>query len=187
MGAAASQITSLMIVYSTAYSDADQRKYQSSASLAFVWGIHRRPVNSPHKWPVTRKMFPFDDVMMIDQKEITSFRSRCRNEQIFMRLFFSLWNGRDVTSNPATFSFQRSKFDRLLGKYTYDVMTWRRIPYYWRINLTRRGNVNRLCGKSDESVEYTVEFLMIWNASPFRHSRLLVVYFWKFTNCSLNS
>ena len=47
------------------YSGADQRKYQSSASLAFVGGIHRWPVNSPHKWPVTRKMFPFDDVIMI--------------------------------------------------------------------------------------------------------------------------
>ena len=64
MGAIASQITSLMIVYSTVYSDADQRKHQSSASLAFVWGIHRGPVNSPHKWPVTQKMFPFDDVIM---------------------------------------------------------------------------------------------------------------------------
>ena len=40
------------------------RKHQSSSSLAFVWGIHRSPVNSPHKWPVTRKMFPFDDVIM---------------------------------------------------------------------------------------------------------------------------
>ena len=65
MGAIASQITSLTIVYSTVYSDADQRKHQSSASLAFVWGIHRGPVNSPHKWPVTRKMFPFDDVIML--------------------------------------------------------------------------------------------------------------------------
>ena len=64
MGAMASQITNLTIVYSTIYSDADQRKHQSSASLAFVLGIHRGPVNSPHKWPVTRKMFPFDDVIM---------------------------------------------------------------------------------------------------------------------------
>ena len=62
----ASQITSLAIVYSIVYSDADQRKHQSSASLAFVRGIHRGPVNSPHKGPVTRKMFPFDDVVMID-------------------------------------------------------------------------------------------------------------------------
>ena len=65
MGSIASLITSLTIVYSTVYSDADQRKHQSSASLAFVWGIHRGPVNSPHKWPVTRKMFPFDDVIML--------------------------------------------------------------------------------------------------------------------------
>ena len=64
MDVMASQITSLTIVYSTVYSDADQRKHQSSASLAFVWRIHRRPVNSPHKWPVTRKMFPFHDVIM---------------------------------------------------------------------------------------------------------------------------
>ena len=63
MGARASQITSLTIVYSTVYSDADQRKHQSSASLAFVRGIHRGPVNSPHKWPVTREMSPFDDVI----------------------------------------------------------------------------------------------------------------------------
>ena len=59
-----SQITSLTIVYSTVYSGADQGKHQSSASLAFVRGIHRGRVNSPHKWPVTRKMFPFDDVIM---------------------------------------------------------------------------------------------------------------------------
>ena len=58
------QITSLTVVYSTVYSGADQGKHQSSASLAFVRGIHRSPVNSPHKWPVTRKMFPFDDVIM---------------------------------------------------------------------------------------------------------------------------
>ena len=64
MGAIASQITSLTIVYSTVYSGADHSKHQSSASLAFVWGIHRGPVNSPHTWPVTRKLFPFDDVIM---------------------------------------------------------------------------------------------------------------------------
>ena len=64
MGAMASQITSLAIVYLAVYPGADQRKRQSSASLAFVRGIHRWPVNSPHKGPVTRKMFPFDDVIM---------------------------------------------------------------------------------------------------------------------------
>ena len=60
----ASQITSLTVVYSIVYSGVNQRKHQSSASLAFVWEIHRGPVNFPHKWPVTRKMFLFDDVIM---------------------------------------------------------------------------------------------------------------------------
>ena len=64
MGSMASQITSLTTIYTTVYSGADQRTHQSSASLAFVRGIHRRPVNSPHKWAVARKMFPFDDVIM---------------------------------------------------------------------------------------------------------------------------
>ena len=63
----ASQITSLTIVYSTLHSGEDQRKYQSSASLAFVRGIHRWPVNSPHKSPVTRNLFPFDGVIMSDR------------------------------------------------------------------------------------------------------------------------
>ena len=64
MGTIASQITSLAIVYSTVYSGADQRKHQSSASLAFVREIHRWRVNFPHKRPVTRKMFQFNDVIM---------------------------------------------------------------------------------------------------------------------------
>ena len=58
LGAIASQITSLTIVYSTVYSVADQRKHENSASLA-LW-----PVNSPHNGPVSRKMFPFDDIIM---------------------------------------------------------------------------------------------------------------------------
>ena len=67
MGVLVSQITSLTIVYSNVYSGADQRKHQSSASLVFVRVIHRWiPFTGefPHKWPVTRKMFPFDNVIM---------------------------------------------------------------------------------------------------------------------------
>ena len=66
MGMMASHITSLAIVYSTIYTDADQRKHQKSASLAFAREIRRRPVNSPRQRPVTRKMFPFDDVIMAE-------------------------------------------------------------------------------------------------------------------------
>ena len=60
----ASQITSLTILYWTIYSGADKKKHQNFALLAFVWVFHWWPVNSPHKGPVTRKMFPFDDVIM---------------------------------------------------------------------------------------------------------------------------
>ena len=64
MSAMASQITSLTIVYSTVYSGTDQTKHQSTASLAFMRGIHRWPVNSRHKGTVTRELFAFDDVIM---------------------------------------------------------------------------------------------------------------------------
>ena len=77
MDVMASQITSLNIVYSTFYSGADQRKHQSSASLAFVWGIHQWPVNSLHKWAVMRKIFLFDDVIMP--------RNFCRTTFPFMK------------------------------------------------------------------------------------------------------
>ena len=64
MSTMAYQITGVSIVYSIVGSGVDQRKHQSYASLAFERGIHRWPVNSPHKKPVTRKMFSFDDVIM---------------------------------------------------------------------------------------------------------------------------
>ena len=70
MSAMASQITRPLFVYSSVYSVADQRKHQSFASLTFVWGIHRWPVNSSHKGPVTRKMFHFDDVIMTAASQV---------------------------------------------------------------------------------------------------------------------
>ena len=71
MGAISYQITSLTIVYSTVHPDADQRKHQSSVSLAFVRGIHRGPENSLHKGPVMWKMFSFDDIIIgMDVKQV---------------------------------------------------------------------------------------------------------------------
>ena len=75
----ASQITSPTSVCSTIYSGTDQRKHQSSASLAFVRGIHRWLVNSPHKGPVTRKMFPFGDVIMAS-KWNSHWKARCYSD-----------------------------------------------------------------------------------------------------------
>ena len=63
ISAMASQITGVSIDHSNVCSGADQRKYQSPASLAFVRGISLRPVDSPHKGPVTQKMFPFDVII----------------------------------------------------------------------------------------------------------------------------
>ena len=64
MSAIMSQITSISIVCSAFCSGEHQRKHQSSAPLAFVRGIHQWLVDSPHKGPVTWKMFPFDDVIL---------------------------------------------------------------------------------------------------------------------------
>ena len=75
MDVTASQITGVPIVYSTVCSGANQRKHQSSASLAFVRGIHRWPVNSPHKGPVKQKMFPFDDVIKVQNNTLTALGS----------------------------------------------------------------------------------------------------------------
>ena len=61
----ASQITSLTVVYSTVYSDADQRKHQKLRVTGLCVGNSPGLVNSPYKGPVMRKMFPFDDVIML--------------------------------------------------------------------------------------------------------------------------
>ena len=97
MGTVASQTTSLTIVYITVYSDADQSKHQSSASLAFVWGIHRGPVNSPHKWPVTRKMFPFDDVIMNLSAAFCVYAFRCARAS---NLKPQMWTGNKLEEFP---------------------------------------------------------------------------------------
>ena len=65
MSVMASQITGILIVCSAVCLGTDQRKYQNSMSRAFVRGIHQWLVDSPHKGPVTQKMFPFDDVIML--------------------------------------------------------------------------------------------------------------------------
>ena len=114
MGVMVSQITSLTIVYSTVYPGADQRKHQSSASLALVRGIHRWPVNSTHKWPVTRKMYPFNDIIMM---EVCSRRQvKCVvvirwivNIRIFTRILY-IW--------PHSFN-SRHHFERYGGVYSH--------------------------------------------------------------------
>ena len=97
MGEMATQITSLTIVNPTVYSGAGQRKHRT---LAFVRGIYRRPVNSPHRWSITRKMFPFDDVIMVTYDdhvphslfEVTFTAVNIKSYSQVMILYFH-WNG----------------------------------------------------------------------------------------------
>ena len=60
----ASQITSFTLVYLIVYSGADKKKTSKLCVTSHCAGKSPGPVNSPHKWPVTRKMFPFDDYIM---------------------------------------------------------------------------------------------------------------------------
>ena len=86
MSAMTSQITSVSVVYSNVCSGADQRKHQSSASLAFVRGFYRWPVNSPHKGSVTRTKIPFDDVIMANWRSPSVTVSfTCAQNVVFQR------------------------------------------------------------------------------------------------------
>ena len=85
MSMMASQISGFSIVCSTVSSGLDQRTHQSPASLAFVRGIHRWPVNSPHKGPVTRKMFSFDDVIMLPGYHV-------RLDKLLNKQSYGIWN-----------------------------------------------------------------------------------------------
>ena len=89
MSTMASQITSLTIVYSVVYSRTRQRKHQSPASLAFVRGIHRWPVNFPHKGPAPRKIFPFDDVIMIS--DYMPHITMCEITYLYRNLSWTMW------------------------------------------------------------------------------------------------
>ena len=91
----ASQITGVSIVCSVVCSGADQRKHQSSSSLAFVGGIHRGPVDSPHKRPVIRKMFPFDDVIMVDHEDMKWLSMKFTN--LSNSVTVSIFNNNDIT------------------------------------------------------------------------------------------
>ena len=126
MGPIASQITSLTIVYSTVYPDADQRKHQSSASLAFVRGIHRGPVNSSHRWPVTRKMLPFDDVIMVVCVWAWSFQHLLININIkgqgYMKLAFEMLTVRGQQHSFST--HERMFLGKCQSSWDRNVSTW---------------------------------------------------------------
>ena len=96
MSSMTSQITGVLIVYSTICSGADQRKHQSSASLAIVRGIHRWPVNSQHKGPVTRKMFPIDYVIMVNIWDWNLFTMASAHIRVLYPCVCNFYKGADI-------------------------------------------------------------------------------------------
>ena len=151
MSAMASLITSLMIVYSTAYSDADQRKHQSSVSLAFLRGIHRWPVNSPHKWPLTRKMFPFDDVIM---RPDTYTESYCHIQLTVICVTLSMFRTECI------------KVSNMVASFPHGIA--------YRNFLRQLCNINRHFGKKNECGRRYLDFLdeccrkvIHWPCIPF--------------------
>ena len=91
----ASQTIGVSVVYPTIVSGEDKRKHQSSESLAVVRGTLESPVNSPHKRPVTRKMFPSDDAIMESGLAVHlhiiqySVRSMCG---FIRRILYNIWH-----------------------------------------------------------------------------------------------
>ena len=111
MSTMASQITDFSIVYLTACSCPDQWKYQSSASLAFVRGIRRWPGNFPHKGPVTRKIFPFDDVIMCERDWASLLWTRlvmseCKKNHLYQRFKWIILH---------TIYFNVSRYEQVCG------------------------------------------------------------------------
>ena len=129
----ASQIDGMTIVYSTVCSGADQRKHQSSASLAFVRGIHWWPVNSPHNRPVTWKMFPFDDVIMYHLHRLSVKQyGKC-----WRSIYELLWNFTEIPRGMRMFymitrRIQGTIFNHIEGR------VWRRMDWILFMNTFQR-------------------------------------------------
>ena len=123
MSAKLSQIIGASIVCSIVGSDADQRKLQSSTLLAFV----RWPVHSPHKRPITRKVFPFDDVIMLPKYSALSWRRvMCAIHTLHKWIFVPRENLMKTPVTNATFwgplliIFARAKLLKLI--YEWEVL-----------------------------------------------------------------
>ena len=116
-----------------------------------LWGIHRGPVNSPHKWPVTRKMFPFDDVIMISVA-INHWNIKC-------------W---DIRSWFVKYPVIRSLHS------IDDAIKWKKIPRYWPfvwgihqspVDSPHKGQRRgALIFSLNKEVKQTVETPVIWDA-----------------------
>ena len=165
MGAMASQITSRTIVYSTVYSGADQRKRQSSASLAFVRRIHRGPVNSPHKWAVTRKLVPFDDVIMSRYTRYTYLTDSNWMSLVKCNLCSSTKN----VNIPLVFTF----LIKIIGNELYSVRKWMNF-----LLLVIHDNLNNSSGWVGELIWYGNRFYIPTANAIIRPSSCCKLLIW---------
>ena len=174
MGTTTSQITSLTIVYSTVYSGSDQRKHQSSTSQAFVRGIHQWPVNSPHKGPVTRTMFPFDDIiiyeLLILEEAIKLWHNRLRNaNQCLVKPLQWCFNGCDGISNHQPHDCLLNCLFRLRSKKTSKLLVISLCDGS-PVNSLHKGPVTRTMFPFDDVIIY--ELLILEEAIKLWHPRL---------------
>ena len=106
------------------------KKHQSSASLAFVRGIHRRPVNSPHKWPATRKMFPFDDVIMeIGGTTFSRSRTCLERDNPLKQLL--------VKDDEFVFKISLSRSPRYRSIFLAEILTHASACYRWNVGFSK--------------------------------------------------
>ena len=136
MSTMAYQITSLTMVYSTVYSGVDQREHQSSASLSFGWGIHRWPVNSPHKGPVTRKCSHLMTSSLFDIVSRLSYISnrKCISFEDIHSLHFPIWwyliyHGSTISIKPA-FLFADGHATSVVDRHVRLVDTLQQVSIY---------------------------------------------------------
>ena len=120
MGVVASQITGVSIVYSTVWSGVDHRKYQSSASLVFVRGIHRWPVT-----PITRKMFSFDDVIMRPSVSYWYMISSANTNLIAARwlAYWSAMNSIGTNLSKNVWALNLNRVEKVFALIVKDVIT----------------------------------------------------------------
>ena len=162
MSAMASQITGVTIVYSIVCSGAaDQRKHQTSVSLVSVRGIHRWTVNSLHKGLVTRKMFPFDDVIMWSVGDIVEYLTwrcdsvgkvidewpKCMDHNVWIACsiihLFDI-STRSVSSDGTVFLLYvlTELHDDIVGNMTFPlVCLLAETPSHWNIQVTSRHKI----------------------------------------------
>ena len=173
----ASQISGVSIVCSTVCSGIDQRKHQSSASLAFVRGIYQWPVNSPHKRPVTWKMFSSDDVITEYHLRIPSYHSR--------RLTVKEFTVESPYQSPVSLRAFPSFTIQIQWKFA--VLSWhvrKFVAIWWPATELQQGEVSiefELCGQ--KIISETGPKSTVWGRSIWYICRIhLEFFYWQFSH-----